>query len=282
MMTAEPLPGSSSALYPGGLIEGPVWLDGSLYVSYFGGGTLPSGSILRYAPATGLTPVVADSRTNGLAPDPSGFVFAAAYGTGEVVRIADDGTRTPVASSYGGSRFNAPNDLVVRGDGTLYFTDPQWLAPMPFPQPVFGLYRVTPGGEVVLEDGSQENPNGITLSPDESWLYAGTPSGLVRYAVAADGSLGPAQPFAAAAGIGGVDGLAIDCAGNVYATVHTAGHVRVIAPDGTPWGTITVAASVTNAAFGGDDGRTLFITAGDPAAGDSIYAAELLLPGRPY
>ena len=94
--------------------------------------------------------------------------------------------------------------------------------------------------------------------------------------------LGAGSPFGAALGLNSVDGMAVDCAGNVYVSIHNQGQIRVVDPGGNELGVIMVAPSVTNSAFGGDDGRTLFITAGDPNNGEAIYSVELAIPGYPY
>jgi gluconolactonase len=143
------------------------------------------------------------------------------------------------------------------------------------------VYRVSPGGVITLLDGSISKPNGIALSNDEKWLYVGHPDGMVRYAVTAGLTVTmPGTVFGN--GLAGVDGLAMDCAGNIYVTQFSAGVVTVLNPDGIAIGSIDVAPNLTNAAFGGPEGKTLFLTAGDPAAGDAVFAVELAIPGRPY
>jgi pimeloyl-ACP methyl ester carboxylesterase len=94
-----------------------------------------------------------------------------------------------------------------------------------------------------------------------------------------DGSTGTRTLFAS---LNGPDGVAIDCAGNLYWASHNEGTVHVYAPSGTQLGVITVGRNTTNAAFGGPDGRTLFITSGIPSAGFGIYTTRLNLPGNPY
>ena len=282
MVTAMQLPNTGISLYPGGLVEGPVWIDGALYLSHFGPGPEPQASILRYTPGGSVEEFISGSGSNGLAVDDDGMILAATHDDGGLSRYALDGTRTSIVAEYEGTRLNSPNDLTLRSDGTIYFTDPSWQASNPNPQPITGVYRVDPEGNVHLEDGGQSMPNGISLSPDESLLYVGTPGGVVRYDVAADGTLGAGSPFGAALGLNSVDGMAVDCAGNVYVSIHNQGQIRVVDPGGNELGVIMVAPSVTNSAFGGDDGRTLFITAGDPNNGEAIYSVELAIPGYPY
>lgn len=280
--TAQPVAGSTNNLYSGGLVEGPVWIDGALYVSSFATGKTPPSTILTLQPDGSLIPVIPDSGSNGLAVDANGMIVAATHDDGGLSRFNPaNGERTVIVNSYQGRRLNSPNDLTIAGDGTIFFTDPNWQAPSPDPQPVEGVYRVSPGGVITLLDGSISKPNGIALSNDEKWLYVGHPDGMVRYAVTAGLTVTmPGTVFGS--GLAGVDGLAMDCAGNIYVTQFSAGVVTVLNPDGIAIGSIDVAPNLTNAAFGGPEGKTLFLTAGDPAAGDAVFAVELAIPGRPY
>lgn len=283
MVMAQPVPNTQLGLYPGGLVEGPVWIDDALYLSHFGPGPEPPASILRYVPGGALEEHIPGSGSNGLAVDARGDILATTHDDGGLSRFALDGTRTSIVAEYQGDRFNSPNDLTVRDDGTIYFTDPSWQAQNPNPQPVRGIYRVDSGGVVTLEDGTQDMPNGITLSPDQSVLYVSTPGGVLRYDVEPGGALvTPPTPFVPGLGLGSVDGMGMDCAGNLYIALHQTKQVRVVGPDQTDHGTITVASSLTNVAFGGADRRTLYATAGDPSNADALYSIELAIPGYPY
>lgn len=279
---AQPVAGSTSNLYSGGLVEGPVWIDGALYVSSFAKGRTPPSTILTLQSDGALITVIPDSGSNGLAVDAGGMIVAATHDDGGLSRFnLANGKRTVIVNSFRGHRLNSPNDLTIAGDGTMFFTDPNWQAPSPDPQPVEGVYRVSPGGLITLLDGSISKPNGIALSNDEKWLYVGHPGGMVRYAVTADLTVTtPGTEFGS--GLAGVDGLAMDCAGNIYVTQFSEGVVKVLNPDGIAIGTIEVAPSLTNAAFGGPEGKTLFLTAGDPGVGDAVFVIELEIPGRPY
>lgn len=281
-VTAQGIAGSTSNLYSGGLVEGPVWIDGVLYLSSFSKGRTPPSTILTLQSDGALTTVIPNSGSNGLAVDTSGMIVAATHDDGGLSRFNPaNGERTVIVDSFQGRRLNSPNDLTIANDGTIFFTDPNWQAPNPDPQPVEGVYRVSPAGVIALIDGSIRKPNGIALSNEETWLYVGHPGGLVRYAVTDDLTVTmPGTEFGS--GLADVDGLAMDCADNIYVTQYSAGVVKVFNPEGAAIGTINVAPSLTNAAFGGPEGKTLYLTAGDPAVGDAVFSVELEIPGRPY
>jgi len=267
-----------------GNVEGSVWLDGALYVSEFGPGNNPPPSRIVKIDSNGIgTVVVPAAGTNGLAVDKAGRLYGASHKVGGIVRFAfPGGTETVVVSSYNGARFGSPNDLTFRTDGTLYFTDPNWQAASPNPQPRTGVYRVAPDtSSAVLVDGNRSNPNGITLSPDEKTLYLTAQDGVFKYAVAADGSVGMAEHFGGGIVSSG-DGMVVDCAGNLYVTSTD---VIVLSPDGKEVGRILMpsgAGSVTNVAFGGLDRKTLFITAMGSGSARGVYKVDLAIPGYPY
>ena len=217
--------------------------------------------------------------SNGLALDVDGSVLACTHDMRTLSRFAlETSARTPLALTYMGKKFNSPNDLTVRSDGTVYFTDPDWqLAGRTNETMMTGVYRITPEDKVELVDGTLQKPNGITLSLDEKALYVGSQNAEIwKYPVNADGSVGQKSVYARP---GGSDGLGIDCAGNLYVT--GGGSVKVYAPgdnpDRQPIATINVGGSSSNVAFGGADRKTLYIT-----AGNSLYSIALQIPGLPY
>lgn len=281
VVTAVALENTSTSAGSVGLLEGPVWWNGALYLSRFPfPQQAPAGDLLGYDGA-GLSVEFELSGTNGLAIGIDGGLIGAAYEAGEISAFdLEAGTRTTIADSFEGQRFNAPNDLTVHSGGTIYFTDPSYQAPAPNPQPVTGVYRVAPDGTVELFESGLVQPNGVSLSPGEDVLYVAHQNGIMRYDVMADGSV--ATPGTSFAGVNGGDGMAVDCAGNLYVTVHTQGRVEVLSPEAESLGRIDVAPQVTNAAFGGDDMQTLYITAGNPDAGNALFSIDLEIPGLPY
>ena len=260
------------------LYEGAVWKDGALYLSDFvHSGRFPS-RIRRFTPPDRWETVVEDSGSNGLALDTEGHLIAATHDRKQVARIAlDDGTRTALVSTFEGAPFNSPNDLVMAADGTLFFTDPDYQRKAaPGGQPLTRVYRHRDGATTVVDD-TLRNPNGIALSPSGDTLYVagGTADGdVLRAYPLVDGIPGAGRDLAR---ISGGDGLAIDCLGNVYVTEHGERRVRVFSPAGEVLATIHVDANITNAAFGGEDRRTLFLT-----GAASLWSIELDVAGLPY
>ena len=260
------------------LYEGAVWKDGALYLSDFvHNGRFPS-RIRRFTPPDGWKTAVEDSGSNGLALDHEGHLIAATHDRKQVARVdLGDGARTALVSTFEGAPFNSPNDLVVSADGTLYFTDPDYQRKAaPGGQPRTRVYRHQSGMTTVVDD-SLRNPNGIALSPDGSTLYVagGTDDGDVLRAYALrNGVPGKGRDLAR---ISGGDGLAVDCLGNIYVTEHGEQRVRVFSPTGEVLATIRVDANITNAAFGGADRRTLFLT-----GAASLWSIELDVAGLPY
>ena len=264
-------------------VEGALWLGKALFVSEFGLGANPPPS--RILKITGNTPGVvftAQAGTNGLAADSAGRLHGASHAMGGIVRFSGTGdVQTLVVGRYRGARFNSPNDLAFRSDGTLYFTDPTWQAPTPAPQAQTRVYRVAPGARsATVVDEARSQPNGITLSPDEKTLYVSALDGLFHYAVAADGSTGPAQRFARQIANG--DGMVVDCAGHLYVT---SGDVIALNTNGREVGRLALppgGGSVTNLAFGGVDHQTLYVTVMGAGNVRGVYRARLAVPGLPY
>lgn len=260
------------------LYEGPVWRDGALYLSDFvHEGRFPS-RIRRFTPPDRWETVLADSGSNGLALDRDGELIAATHDRKQVARIRlPDGQRTPLVSAYEGQPFNSPNDLVMAADGSLYFTDPDYQRDAaPGGQPRTRVYRHADGATTVVEDALR-NPNGIALSPDGGTLYVvgGSEKGdVLREYRLQEGVPGPGRDLAT---VSGPDGLAVDCLGNLYVTEHAKRRVRVFSPAGEALATIAVDANITNAAFGGPEGKTLYLT-----GAAALWSIELEVAGLPY
>jgi gluconolactonase len=259
--------------------EGPVWTpDGALLFS-----SPNTNQIYRWSPRGGVMVfhshagyagtdigLFAQPGSNGLAFDPQGRLTVCQHGNRRVLRVEPHGDTTVLADRYDGKRLNSPNDLVYRSDGTLFFTDPPFGLPggsddpkreLPFS----GVFAVRDGAvRLVVDDLS--GPNGIALSPDERQLYVGNwdPARkvVVRYDVAADGSLSGGRALAdltAAPGADSIDGLAVDRLGNLY--VCGPSGIWILAPDGRYLATLHLPESPHNLTWGDADGRTLYVTA---------------------
>jgi len=276
---ADPIAGIPIDPNAGHNLEGPVWLDGSLFLSHirFAGGIDPA-QILKYTPGQGTELWLADAGTNGLVIDPKGRLVGAQQKTGAIVvfdKYDPKAAPVPLVETYLGARFNSPNDLTFRSDGHLYFTDPAWQAASVPPQAEKRAYHVTPAGRVSPIMGHPADPNGITISADETALFITGTNGLTRHAVASDGTVGMGKRVD---GVADGDGMVVDCAGNLYVTSNSS--VLVLDPTLTPYPDRIAAPGATNVAFGGPNRTTLFITSlSEP---EVVRSVELNVPGFPY
>jgi len=255
--------------------EGPYWTDDSTLVF----SDIPANRIYEWTPARDSVTVVLEpsGRTNGISADSAGHLLLAQH-DGRVARLDADGSIDTLASQYEGQRLNSPNDLDVRSDGSIYFTDPPYGIDDSERELDFsGVYRLHPEGRLELLTKTFSRPNGITFSPDQTRLYVNdSQETLVRvYDVAPDGSISNGRLFAEPSdddAQGTTDGMEVDEAGNVYTTGP--GGVWIYAPDGTRLDRIDVPGASTNLAFGGEDRTTLFVTA--PPA---VYRTTVNTPG---
>jgi gluconolactonase len=183
--------------------------------------------------------------------------------------------RQTLIARYAGKRFNSPNDLVGGPDGAIWFTDPPYglknLDASPYKeQRTNGVYRLSRAGTVTLVEGGLSFPNGIALSPDARTLYVSNSDPkraiILAYRLGPDGAILSRRTFAdmtalAAKGLPGLpDGMSVDARGNLWASGP--GGIHVFTPDGRELGRIDAGTAISNCAFGGADGKTLFMTAG--------------------
>lgn len=264
--------------------EGPVWIEQGGYLLF---SDVPNNRIHRWSRRGGVTlflepsggtarPGFREAGANGLKADGPASILVADQGNRAIARLdLSSKAKTFLAEEFGGKKFNSPNDLTVGPDGSIWFTDPPYglegLDASPLKeQPVNGVYRLKPDGEVTLVEAGLSFPNGLAFSPDGRTLYVSNSDReravIFAFDVAPGGILSGRRVFAdmtslAASGLPGLpDGMTVDERGNPWATGP--GGVHVFRPDGRRLGRISTGTAISNCAFGGADGRTLFMTAG--------------------
>jgi gluconolactonase len=262
--------------------EGPVWdaVDRRVLFS-----DIPRNRIWEWSQTSGLKAFLEPSGytgaaafagrepgSNGLAFNKTGELLMCQHGDRRIAKWVG-GKFVTLADRYAGKRLNSPNDLAIRSNGDVYFTDPPYGLPRQLEDPgreldFQGVYRLSAKGELTLLTRELSRPNGLAFSPDEKTLYvANSDPGkavLMAYPVAADGTLGTGKVFFdATAAVGkqrpGLpDGLKVSTDGTVWATGP--GGVLVYSPQGKHLGTLATGVATANLAFG-DDGSTVYLTA---------------------
>jgi gluconolactonase len=272
--------------------EGPVWVpDGSLLFSDPNANTIyrwtPDGQVAVFRTKSGYAGAdVAEygqPGSNGITLDADGRVTINEHGNRRVVRIEKTGALTVLADHYEGRRLNSPNDLVYRSDGALFFTDPPFGLPKAFDDrrkelPFSGVFSLKDGAlRLVARDLS--GPNGLAFSPDERFLYVANwdekKKVVMRYPVHPDATLGRGELFfdmTPAPGDDALDGLKVDVRGNLY--VSGPGGLWILSAGGKHLGTIVGPEHPHNLAWGGEDGRTLYLS-----AQTGLYRIRLNMPG---
>ena len=263
--------------------EGPLWHPkGFLLFS-----DIPGNTIYQWTP--NKKPEIfrrPSGNANGNTLDREGRLLTAKHSNRRVSRTEKDGSIVTLASQYEGKRLNSPNDLVVKSDGTIYFTDPPYgIKSEQEELGFYGVYRLAPDGKLTLLVKDFVRPNGIAFSPDEKKLYVNdSEKGHIRvFDVKPDGTLESGQVFAELKDPGkkGVpDGMKVDEEGNVYSTGP--GGVWVFSSSGKELGKIEVPEVATNLAWGDSlrdssgsrDYKMLYIT-----ASNSLYRIRLKIPG---
>jgi gluconolactonase len=287
-----------------GFVEGPVWVpEGSSGFLLFS--DLPANAIYKWTPKRELSVAFPrsgftgrDSSTagaelnngrltviilgsNGLTRDRQGRLVICAHGDRALVRLEKDGTRTILADRYEGKRLNSPNDVVVKSNGSIYFTDPPFglrgamtspLRELPF----HGVFLLKDGKVRLLDKDPQGAfPNGIAFSPDEKYLYVTGGQRITRYEVQPDDTVANGRvlvDMTADKAPGSTDGMKVDQKGNLYATGP--GGIWIISPEGKPLGKILMQEAPANLAFGDPDGKSLYVT-----ARRGLYRIRLNAPG---
>jgi len=252
--------------------EGPIWHPVDHYLLF---SDMPGDVRRRWDATRGVVEVRRPSnKCNGMTYDADLNLIVCEHATSTLVRERPDGRRETLASHYERQELNSPNDVCVRSDGSIYFTDP-WYGRMPGfgverPRQLGfqGVYRIPPAGggpQLLVDRDLFDQPNGLCFSPDETKLYVNdTAKASIRvFAVAKDGSLSQGRTLASdirsESETGVPDGMKCDALGNIWVTAP--GGVWVFAPTGDLVGKLRLPEVVANLAWGGEDFQTLFMTA---------------------
>lgn len=261
--------------------EGPVWVqrEQALYFS-----DIPASTTRRWTEHGGVEIVRhPNDKSNGMFVDPDGALLVCQHGRRRIVKWRGGDDVETVVDVFEGKKFNSPNDLVVRRDGSIYFTDPPYGLTATFGEPgeqelnFQGVFRTDAARQqVFLLHRGFFRPNGLAFSPDEKRLYVNdSEENLIRvFEVDASGDLSGERLFAEVKGNepGCPDGMKVDIEGNVYVTGP--GGLWVFCPAGEKIGFLAVSEVVGNFAFGGEDRRSVFLT-----ASTSLYRIRVLIPG---
>jgi gluconolactonase len=264
-----------------GQAEGPVWWKDGGYLLF---SDINNNRRIKYAPGQGATVFKqGTNRANGLTRDAQGRLVACEAEAQRVTRLEADGSVTVIANNYQGKRLGRPNDVIVKSDGSVYFTDPQGGA-SGFPWEVSGpgVYRVAPDlGSVMLIADDFLAPNGLAFSPDESVLYIDDSRRrhIRAFELLPNGALAKqtGRVFADLAGAepGVPDGMKVDSAGNVFC--GGSGGLYILDKTGKKLGRIVHGGmNTTNMAFGGDDWKTLYFT-----SRNFLGSVNVKIPGVP-
>lgn len=267
--------------------EGPVWFAAGRYLLW---SDIPNNRIMRFDETDGSVSVFRDpsNNSNGHTVDRQGRLISCEHLTRRVTRTEHDGSIAVIADRYNGKRLNSPNDVVVKSDGTIWFTDPSYGILMDYEgeraQSEIGachVYRADPKtGAVQLVADDYIKPNGLAFSPDEGLLYIsdtgvthtpGGPAHIRRHSVDVDGKLSGGEVLADC-GKGVFDGFRTDHAGRIWSSA--ADGVHCLTPEGDLIGKIMIPEMVGNVCFGGRKLNRLFI-----CGTTSLYSVYLNVNG---
>ncbi|MBD2202245.1 SMP-30/gluconolactonase/LRE family protein [Calothrix sp. FACHB-1219] len=255
-------------------IEGPVWdRRGFLLFS-----DIPANTIYKWTPDGKIHIFRHPSgNANGNTIDRQGNLITAEHDR-RLIRTQNDGRIVSLAERYQGKRLNSPNDVVVKSDGSIYFTDPPYgISKEKEELGFYGIYRLSSDGNLTLLTKEMIRPNGLAFSPDEKKLYVSDSekNHIQVFQVNSDGTLSNGQIFAELLNPKAKsvpDGIKVDIKGNVY--IAASEGVIIFSPSGKLLGKIFVPEAVTNLAWGDQDYKTLYIT-----ASKSLYRIRLNVAG---
>src|SRR4029453_12211148 len=227
--------------------------------------------LYKYAPGKPPEVYREDSHgANGNTMDRQGRLYSCEYKARQVTRTDRNGRIEVLVDRFEGKRFNAPNDIGVRRDGHVYFTDPLYTPLDVRDLEFYGIYHVTPKGGIEAIARMQTRPNGVTLSPDGKILYVGSEGKILAYDLNRNGQASNERVIIASLPGGPADCIRTDAKGNLYLP---SGGIPVYSPAGRLLGRITLPGGVRNLAFGDKDLRTLYMI------GNSLYRVRVPIPG---
>ena len=257
-------------------IEGPVWTsaDGGFLVF----SDIPASELKRWESKTKLTIFRSGTNnTNGNTRDREGRLISCEHTSRRVTRTEKDGSISVLADNFEGKKFNSPNDVVVKSNGAVYFTDPSYGTPKGVKKELDGchVFRIDPQSMKVTKVAHDfDMPNGLCFSPDEKKLYiadSGKAHHIRVFEVKDDGTLTGGEVFCVI-DKGVPDGIRCDEKGNIWSSAGDG--VQIFSPEGKLIRRIAVPESPANLCFGGEDGKTLFMT-----ARTSLYAVKTKVKG---
>jgi gluconolactonase len=245
-------------------LEGPVWNSKGGFLLF---SDIPANRIYKWVPDGSVTVFREPSgNSNGLTFDKRGNLIICEHGTRRLSMLEKNGVYKVLADGYRDKRLNSPNDVVVKSDGKIYFTDPPYGIKQNEQELTFqGVYSLDVEEEkLTLLSDDFDRPNGLAFSPDEKIIYIADSSNrrhVRAFEVENDGNLSHGSVFAEIRSElpGNPDGMKVDVEGNLY--VAAAGGVWVFSEQGEHLGTINTPETPANLAWGARDWRSLFITA---------------------
>ena len=252
--------------------EGPVWLPAKKILIF---SDIPNSVHMQWKSGEGDSKLRKVEATNGNLLDLDGNLLSCQHAGRNVIRWKADGTHEVLASKYEGKKLNSPNDLAIRSDGSIWFTDPTYgLGRSKAKQEIEGkyVYRLDPkSGAVTLVYADFDMPNGIAFSPDEKRVYisdTGKVGKIRAFDIKGDNTLSKVVFELDIR----CDGMCIDVKGNIYTT--SSGGIHVFDKAGKKLGVIKTPEHPANVCFGGADYNNLFIT-----ARKSLYQVAVKIPG---
>ncbi|MFZ1290673.1 MAG: SMP-30/gluconolactonase/LRE family protein [Melioribacteraceae bacterium] len=239
--------------------EGPVWKNGAILFS-----DIPANKIYKWNEKDGLSTFLESSgNSNGLAICADGNLILAQHGKRRLAKLFNDGKEVSLVENFYGNKLNSPNDIAVKSDGSIFFTDPPYgINPEDEELGYCGIFRLSKNGKLKLLDNSLHRPNGIAFSPDEKLLYV-TNSGTNDVYVwdVKDSTITNKRLFVNMKPEGFGDGMKVDKNGRLF--IGATKGIWIYESNGTLLDSFEVPGQTTNCAFGDEDGKTLYITSGN-------------------